>query len=120
MSNPPDLSSFKSLIGTAFRAGRSGILPEDDPTADPPEGTVLHLVKVTEKDAEEYTGVSLIFHGPADKFLPQKTYCFRHETLGDFDMFVVPVGELKERRDGSPTRTGFVYQAVFTRLKEGL
>ncbi len=118
MANPPDLSSFKPLVGTFLHAGRSAIHPPEDVTCAPPDGSVLELKTVTELDEEGYTGVSLIFHGPADKFLPQKTYALASEVLGEFDAFLVPVGELREKRDGRRERTGFIYQAVFTRLRE--
>ena len=48
---------------------------------------------------------SLIFRGPCDPILPQKTYPMTHPELGRFDLFVVPVG-----RDQAGTR----YEAVFT------
>lgn len=48
---------------------------------------------------------SLIFRGPGAAVLPQRTYAFRHPALGDFDMFIVPVG-----RDAE----GVTYQAVFS------
>ena len=113
-----DLSSFEPLVGTSFKAGRSSILPESDPTAEPPANTVLTLVETTKRDEKEYHGISLIFHGPPDKFLPQKTYRFSHDTLGEFDMFIVPIGELKEGGAEKQTLSGFVYQAIFNQLKK--
>lgn len=47
---------------------------------------------------------SLIFRGPAEPILPQRTYPLRHDQLGAFELFIVPVG-----RDDAGTR----YQAVF-------
>ena len=35
---------------------------------------------------------ALLFRGPADQALPQRIYPFKHEKLGDFEMFIVPVG----------------------------
>ncbi len=113
-----DLSVFKSLVGNFFRAGHSAIHAPEEATCAPSDESILELKKVTELDEEEYTGVSLIFHGPADKFLPQKTYTLSCDALGEFDVFLVPVGELREKRDGRRERTGFIYQAVFTRLRE--
>lgn len=113
-----DLSVFKPLVGNFFRAGISAIHTPEDASSIPPDGFTLELKKVTELDEEGYTGVSLIFHGPADKFLPQKTYELSCDALGEFDVFLVPIGELREKRDERRERTGFRYQAVFTRLKE--
>jgi len=47
---------------------------------------------------------SLLFHGPAEPPLVQRTYPCAHAALGTFDLFIVPVG-----RD----RHGFHYEAVF-------
>lgn len=47
---------------------------------------------------------SLLFVGPSTNFLHQHTYKFHHEVIGDFELFIVPVGERQE---------GFIYQAIF-------
>ena len=48
---------------------------------------------------------SLVFLGPSDPVLPQAVYRFAHDALGDFEIFVVPIG----RDEG-----GVSYEAVFT------
>jgi hypothetical protein len=48
---------------------------------------------------------SIVFRGPSDPVLPQRIYRFAHAELGDFELFVVPIG-----RDDSGTS----YEAVFT------
>lgn len=50
---------------------------------------------------------SLLFRGPDTRFLPQQTYRFEQEKLGQFDLFIVPVGQVP----GS-----YEYQAIFYRL----
>jgi hypothetical protein len=35
---------------------------------------------------------SLLFLGPPSPILPQKIYRFSHPSLGEFDLFIVPVG----------------------------
>ena len=50
---------------------------------------------------------SVLFHGPLERFLPQGMVGLRHETLGEFELFLVPVA-----RDTD----GFQYEAVFNRL----
>ena len=48
---------------------------------------------------------SLVFVGPGRVVLPQQTYPVEHESLGEFDLFLVPLGP-----DGAGNR----YEAVFT------
>jgi hypothetical protein len=52
---------------------------------------------------------SIVFRGPLDAFLEQRTYDMEHDALGRLSIFLVPIAERKE---------GFLYQAVFTRLDE--
>ena len=52
---------------------------------------------------------ALLFHGPQNPFLPQGIYRLKHERLGEFEIFLVPVGR---------TQNGFQYEAVFNRLLE--
>ena len=50
---------------------------------------------------------SLIFAGPAAQPLTQKIYLFEHETIGAFELFIVPI---------TTERGTLRYQAVFNRL----
>lgn len=47
---------------------------------------------------------SLVFRGPADPLLKQRIYTLKHETMGTFEIFLVPIGGDAEGCD---------YQAVF-------
>ncbi|RUL69088.1 DUF6916 family protein [Dyella choica] len=47
---------------------------------------------------------SLVFHNSAAIVFPQKIYQMRHDSLGEFGIFLVPVAR---------NRDGFLYQAVF-------
>ena len=61
--------------------------------------------------ANERTGMerfSAFFHGPSDRFLPQRSYPLEHEVMGAFELFLVPIA-----RD----ETGFRYEAVFNYFK---
>ena len=51
------------------------------------------------------TPFSLLFHGPADTFIPQGTYTVRHQAMGEFPLFLVPLGP----QDGHMR-----YEAIFT------
>jgi len=50
---------------------------------------------------------SLRFRGDRNKVFPQCIYPMKHDSIGDFDLFLVPIG-----RDES----GTYYEAVFNRL----
>jgi hypothetical protein len=50
---------------------------------------------------------SLRFRGDRNKVFPQRIYPMKHDSIGDFDLFLVPIG-----RDDS----GTFYEAVFNRL----
>ena len=48
---------------------------------------------------------SLVFRGPLQPVLPQRTYRVEHDGIGEFDLFLVPIGLDAE---------GMRYEAVFT------
>jgi hypothetical protein len=50
---------------------------------------------------------SLRFRGDRDRILPQSIYPMKHDLIGDFDLFLVPIGQ---------DETGTFYEAVFNRL----
>src|ERR1700726_5082088 len=90
-----DPETFREQLDTVFQVDRdSGAIP-------------LRLAQV----ADEPTGggmrqFSILFHGPADRTLPQGMYSFRHEALGSLMLFIVPViGSNAER---------IVYEACFS------
>jgi uncharacterized protein DUF6916 len=51
---------------------------------------------------------SLFFNGPADSVLPQQNFQMRHDLMGEFDMFLVPI---------RPDEKGCRYEAVFNYFK---
>ena len=55
--------------------------------------------------ATERRPFSIVFQGPGDVVLPQRIYRVRHDVIGTFDLFLVPIG-----RDAA----GMRYEAVFT------
>jgi hypothetical protein len=68
----------------------------------------LRLVEVIEGQSDRRVRrFSILFHGPADRMLPQGTYSFRHDTLGDFLLFIVPIVGSDDER--------IVYEACFSR-----
>jgi hypothetical protein len=50
---------------------------------------------------------ALRFRGDRSLVFPQRIYSMKHDSIGDFDLFLVPIG-----RD----ETGTFYEAVFNRL----
>jgi hypothetical protein len=68
----------------------------------------LNLVEVSEPRLwPGQQQFSLTFRGPKESFLGQGTREIRHEQLGDFPLFIVPI-----REDAQ----GYYYEAVFNRL----
>src|SRR5215510_9531051 len=69
----------------------------------------LDLIAVSElklyPQQEEFT---LEFRGPLDMFLGQGVRDFKHDQMGQFELFIVPV-----KQDAQ----GFYYEAVFNRLR---
>lgn len=89
------VESFAGCVGEAFRL-----------TAD--EGTF----EVTLVECETLGGTalnrvpfSLVFLGPREPVLPQRTYPLAHDELGELEVFLVPIAQ-----DDDGTR----YEAVFT------
>jgi hypothetical protein len=52
---------------------------------------------------------SIEFRGPLDSFLGQGAGNFKHDKMGEFELFIVPI-----RQD----EQGFYYEAIFNRLRE--
>ena len=88
---------FSQHVGTKFHV-----------KADQPE-IELELIEVKgyvsqEIEQDGMERFSVFFAGPGDPFLPQKVYSLKHERMGEFEIFLVPVaGDEKSYR----------YEAVF-------
>jgi hypothetical protein len=76
---------------------------------DNEKSLVVTLSEVSElNESARQQRFSLIFKGPEDTLLPQQLYSMRHESLGTFEIFLVPVGTAPD---------GFLYQAVFNQMR---
>lgn len=77
---------------------------------DENSGVELELAEVSENKVyprqEEF---SLVFRGPSDVFLDQGVRWFKHDQMGQFELFIVPI-----RQD----ERGFYYEAIFNRIRE--
>ncbi|MEP6718494.1 MAG: hypothetical protein ABJB21_05085 [bacterium] len=72
----------------------------------------LAEVKGYARKAEEHSGMerfSVFFDGPGDVQLPQGLYSLKHDQMGEFEIFLVPIA-----RD----ERGFRYEAVFNYFKD--
>ena len=69
---------------------------------------MVQLIEVTiNKQLEEREGrqsFSIVFQGPRDLELTQGMYPISHEKIGEFDLFLVPIG---------PDDQGMCFEAVF-------
>lgn len=89
----PELADFRTAVDTPFSLGG---------------GPVLRLVEA-EETGERAAGMArdpfrLVFLGPTEPILPQRTYRLEHQELGAFDIFLVPIA-LDVR--------GTAYEAIF-------
>ena len=70
----------------------------------------LELIEISElKLHPGQTEFSLEFRSPLNMFLNQGVYNFKHDQMGQFELFIVPI-----KQDAQ----GFYYQAVFNNLRE--
>src|ERR1700730_17055180 len=94
--------TFAKYLNTKFRVN-----------LDLPQPVELELIEVKgyQNKAEEQGGMerfSAFFSGPSEIQLTQRTYPMKHEEMGEFDLFLVPIrhgeGDLR-------------YEAVFNYFK---
>jgi hypothetical protein len=95
-------ADFTANIETIFRVDIGAAAPIE-----------LRLVRVKGHESDvhprsDMERFSVFFSGPSESFLPQRTYTVVHDTMGEFDIFIVPVGQ----ESGS-----YLYEAVFNYFK---
>lgn len=70
----------------------------------------LELVEVSElklyPQQEEFV---LVFRGPSEAFLDQGVRYFKHDKMGRFELFIVPIKQDEQ---------GFYYEAIFNRIRQ--
>ena len=103
---PPGLpawADFAASLGTPFRtqlgAAETVDLELVEATAPP--------VSASRPDTRRVETFSLLFQGPGDRFLPQQIYHLHHDGLGEFDLFLAPIGR---------TPKVYRYEAVVNRF----
>lgn len=98
MTVRPTAEDFKKHEGTQFRVRVEAPRPLD-----------LELHEVQSYESREHGNrimerYSLFFYGPGDMLLNQGTYTFEHPSMGELQLFTVPIG--KDDR-------GLRYEVVF-------
>ena len=93
------LETFSERLCETFH-----LYPEDQ------EPLEVELISATALGARPDEGrlrqpFSIVFRGPGDVLLPQHTYRMEHPEIGDFELFLVPIG---------PDEKGLRYEAIFT------
>ena len=88
-----DRTFFESRLHERFQVGEG-----------PAEVELVECNRLKSHAEEKREPFSLVFRGPAEPFLPQRTYVLRNERTEPVEVFLVPVG-----RDAA----GFLYEAVF-------
>lgn len=88
---------FAACLNGTFRVMDDPAAPVDLQLFEVPPSRVL----------PRQVAFSILFHGPADRFLPQRIHTLVNDRLGELDIFLVPVGQDEQ---------GYVYEAIFNRL----
>lgn len=91
------VETFGDRVGERFR------MRVDDATEV--EVELTEVSRLREGAEGRRASFSIVLRGPAEPVLPQGTYRLEHDELGEFDLFLVPVG---------PDDEGMRYEAVFT------
>ena len=89
-----------------FAANINSIFRLNVNTPNPIELTLIE-VKSHQRAANEQADMerfSAVFSGPTEVFLPQQTYLVSHEQMGQFEIFLVPIGKESD---------GFRYEAIY-------
>ncbi len=103
MSDMQTEAEYAKHVNTKFRL-----------LVDAPQPIDLTLVEVSPRKVEphEQAGMerfSATFMGPLGIFLPQQTYRVSHPDMGEFDIFLVALGQEPD---------GFKYEAVYNYYRE--
>jgi hypothetical protein len=105
-------AALRAQLDTIFHArGEAGFHARGEAGVHAGDDVPLRLVGVIEGQPDRRVQrFSILLHGPADRMLSQGTYSFRHDTLGEFLLFIVPVVGSNDER--------IVYEACFSRRVE--
>jgi hypothetical protein len=97
MTDLPARDAFAAYLNTPFQV-----------LDGPPEDFTLELNQVSGiRVTPGQETFSILFRAPSEWYLPQRIYHLKHAYLGEFNLFLVPIGQ----EEGY-----FVYEAVFNYL----
>ena len=91
--------TFSECLNTPFRIRVAGREP-----------LTIELIEVEDvSKSPRHEEFSLLFRGPVSPYALQAIHHIEHDRLGEFDLFLVPLG---------PDGQGMRYEAVFNRFRE--
>lgn len=94
-----NLASFSENLQTKFQASAAEM-----PAVE------LEMISATDTGTNLEAGqeqFAIVFRGPLDAFLSQRTYTLDHPRMGKFELFLVPIKQ---------DQNGFYYEACFARM----
>jgi Domain of unknown function (DUF6916) len=93
-----EIGMFAPRLGETFRVSAGD--------ADAQEMTLIEAAVLGDGTTPEghRAPFSLVFRGSKGQVLPQQIYQVGHEVIGEFELFLVPIG---------PDKEGLRYEAVF-------
>lgn len=102
MSEFQTQSEFAANLNSIFRV-----------KIESPQPIELKLITVKAHQSEihprpEMERFSVVFVGSADYVLPQNIYSLSHDEMGEFDVFLVPIGKESD---------GYHYEAIYNYYK---
>lgn len=97
------LATFVPLVGDRFELVVGGSEVTDLTLAEVEEPHPRSNARA--KAGARRSPFSIVLRGPLAPVLPQRIYTFRHDKLGSFELFIVPIG---------PDDEGMRYEAVFS------
>lgn len=92
-STLPGFEDFSSCVGDEFRFDGEG------------EQLSAELIEAKKLGEAQDRPFSLLFRIGEGPVLPQRIYSVEHQSLGPFDLFIVPIG---------PDEVGMTYEAIFS------
>ena len=88
----------------SFEKSRVEFFVSEEPEALPQP---LEVVSVAERPTTAGRQFAIVFRGPREPLLAQRTYRVRHPGLGDFAIFVTPIAQTADATD---------YEACFSHV----
>ena len=98
--------NFARHLYSTFRIETSPFTAIDLQLIEVKDGNSASAKQAAKKAERE--SFSVLFRGPRRVSLESRTYTFKHDQMGTFDLFISPVDDRKKQR---------TYQAVFSRFR---